>query len=240
MYRRNKIKWRESDKKLLAQRVRVFNAKRTRLIKQVPELEDILPKKQSVKDIEKLISTRADFKKAINKLNRFMKADATKIVVTKEGVRTTKYQVKEISINIRQINAQRKRLRERANVSTEKGTMGTIGKTNLNPKKNNYQNISKGSWSDYVELLDKQIFDSYYSDKDALYKENFMKGLENVFGDNTELKELFDSLTPAQLSELYYQDSTLQLDFVYGPEDEEVKAEYLKSHVLKWINEKAV
>lgn len=243
MSRRSKIKWRESDKKLLSQRVRIFNSKRARLIKQLPELEEILPKKQSVRELKKNIETRNDFKKTINKLNRFMKPDATKIVVTQEGVRTTRYQIREIAINVRIINAQRKRLRERANVSTEKGTMGTIGKSNLNPKKNNSQAVSKSSWDDYVKLLDKQIFDKYYTNKEVLYKRNFMKGLKEAFSGvkgYRELKKLFDSFTPEEITDMYYEDSTMQLDFIYGPEEAEVRIAYLKEHAIKWKNENSV
>lgn len=235
MSKKRKIKWRENDVKLLSQRVRVFNSKRSRLIKQVPELEDILPKKANVAELKGKIYSRNDYKKIINSLNRFMKPDATKIVVTKEGVRTTKYQVNEIAINIRSINAKRASLRKQANVSTYKGTMGTIGKNNLNPKKNNYNNISKGNWEDYIESLDKQIFDSYYLNKDEQYKSNLKKGIENVFGNQPEIQKIIDKANAKELVNLYYNDPTLNLDFVYGPEEEEVRLKYFKEHLLSGL-----
>ena len=89
MQKRYNIKWRDTDEKELAKMVRKFNAKRTRLLKQVPELEDFLPPKQSTKDIKNAVKTRRDFNNAMNSLDRFMRKGAEKPIVTKEGVKTT-------------------------------------------------------------------------------------------------------------------------------------------------------
>lgn len=98
MPRVSQIKWRDADKAELAKQVRRFNAKRTRLIKIVPELEDILPKKASVNEIRKNVVSRSDFNKQIASLKRFMEKGMEDTVTTKQGVVTTKYQLRELQI----------------------------------------------------------------------------------------------------------------------------------------------
>lgn len=209
------IRWRETDLKSLSNAVRTFNAKRTKLIKQVPELQEILPQKASVKELKSSISTRADFNRVINRLDRFKKKDATKIVVTKEGVRTTKYQVREIQIQKSQINRKRAELRKKANVSTEKGTMGAIHKMNLQPKKSDYNKIPKANWNDFVKLMEKQSMDSYYTDKEKIYKENYLKAIANVYGKNNSLYKFVKNIPPDILVSAYYDDPILQIEYVY-------------------------
>lgn len=183
MQKRYNIKWRESDEKELAKAVRKFNAKRTRLLKQVPELEEFLPAKISTKEIRERVKTRRDFKNELNSIERFMRKGAEKPIVTKEGIKTTAYEKKEIEFKVRAINARRAAERKRANVSTEKGTMGTIRENNLKPKQVDINKVKKSDWEKFKESVEKQARDSYFQDKYERYKENFMKGLENAFGE---------------------------------------------------------
>ena len=88
------IKWRDSDTKKLANAVRSYNAKRTRLLKQVPELDEFLPPKASTKEIRAGVKTRRDLENEIKSLKRFLKKGAEKPIVTKEGVKTTAYEKK--------------------------------------------------------------------------------------------------------------------------------------------------
>lgn len=236
MQKRYNIKWRESDEKELAKAVRKFNAKRTRLLKQVPELEEFLPAIISTKEIREQVKTRRDFKNKLNSIERFMRKGAEKPIVTKEGIRTTAYEKKEIEIKVRAINARRAAERKWANVSTEKGTMGTIRENNLRPKQVDINKVKKSDWEKFKESVEKQARDSYFQGKYERYKENFMKGLENAFGEKgKELQELAEQIPAEQLTQMYYDDPILQIDFIYDPLEMDVKIEAMTEHLTGYL-----
>lgn len=236
MQKRYNIKWRDTDKKELAKAVRKFNAKRTRLLKQVPELEEFLPPKASTKDIRKSVQTRRDLKNELNSLERFMRKGAEKPIVTKEGIKTTAYEKKEIAIKVRAINQRRAAELKKAAPSTEKGTMGTIRENNLKPKKYDIDKIKKSDWKKFVESVEKQSKDSYASDRYDRYKENFIKGLENAFGEKgSELIEIAKQINAETLTQMYYDDPILQIDFIYDPLEMQVKIDAMKEHLTDYL-----
>lgn len=236
MQKRYNIKWRDTDKKELAKAVRKFNAKRTRLIKQVPELEEFLPPKQSTKDIKNAVKTRRDFINALNSLERFMRKGAEKPIVTKEGVKTTEYEKREIEIKVRAINQRRAAELKKAAPSTEKGTMGTVRNNNLRPKKYDIDKIKKSDWKKFVESVEKQSKDSYNANKYERYKNNFMKGLENAFGEKgRELIDIVEQMNAETLVQMYYDDPILQIDFIYDPLEMEVKIDTMIDHLTAYL-----
>ena len=237
MQKRYNIKWRDSDEKELDKAVRKFNAKRTRLIKQVPELEEFLPPKASTKAIKESVKTRRDLNNELNSIDRFMRKGAEKPIVTKEGVKTTAYEKKELQIKIRAINNRRAAERKKANVSTEKGTMGTIRANNLQPKQVNIDKVKKSDWNKFVESVEKQARDSYASDKYERYKENFLKGLENAFGESgNDLIELAKQIDPETLSQMYFDDPILQIDFIYDPLEMQTKIDAMTEHLQGYLD----
>ena len=236
MQKRYNIKWRDSDEKELAKAVRKFNAKRTRLLKQVPELEEFLPPKASTKAIKESVKTRRDFNNELNSIERFMRKGAEKPIVTKEGVKTTAYEKKELQIKIRAINNRRAAERKKANVSTEKGTMGTIRANNLQPKQVDLDKVKKSDWNKFVESAEKQARDSYAADKYERYKENFLKGLENAFGENgKDLIKLAKQLDPETLTQMYFDDPILQIDFIYDPLEMQTKIDAMTEHIQGYL-----
>lgn len=237
MPKRYNIKWRDSDRKALATAVRKFNAKRTRLLKQVPELEDFLPKKASVKDIKDSIRTRRDFNNELKSLERFLVKGAEKPIVTKEGVKTTQYQKREIQIKVNAINARKRAELKKAAPSTEKGTMGTIRENNLLPKNADINKVRKSDWAKYVESVEKQSKDSYSDERIERYKENYLKGLETAFGEKgNRIKQLVSQLSGDVLMDMYYNDPVLQLDFIYDPLEMEVRIEAMEEHLQEYLN----
>lgn len=236
MQKRYNIKWRDTDEKELAKAVRKFNAKRTRLLKQVPELEEFLPPKASTKEIRKSVQSRRDLKNELNSLERFMRKGAEKPIVTKEGIKTTVYEKKEISIKVRAINQRRAAELKKAAPSTEKGTMGTIRENNLKPKQYDIDKIKKSDWKKFVESVEKQSKDSYASDRYDRYKENFIKGLENAFGEKgSELIEIAKQIDAETLTQMYYDDPILQIDFIYDPLEMQVKIDAMEEHLTGYL-----
>nr|DAO26671.1 MAG TPA: DNA terminal protein [Caudoviricetes sp.] len=238
MPKRYNIKWHESDEKELAKAVRKFNAKRTRLLKQVPELEDFLPDKLNVQDIKRETKTRSDFNKTLNSINRFMRKGAEKPIVTEQGVKTTQYEKNELQIKIRTINQRRAAERKRANVSTEKGTMGTIQANNLNPKKVDINKVKKSDWKKFVESVEKQSKDIYQKEKYDRYKENFIKGLQNAFGEKADqLVSMVEQIDPATLTQMYYDNPIIQIDFIYDPIEMQAKIEAMEEHLQGYLDQ---
>ena len=236
MQKRYNIKWRESDEKALAKAVRKFNAKRTRLIKQVPELEEFLPSKISTKEIREHVKTRRDLKNELNSIERFMRKGAEKPIITKEGIKTTVYEKKEISLKVGAINQRRAAELKKAAPSTEKGTMGTIRENNLKPKQYDIDKIKKSDWKKFVESVEKQSKDSYASDRYDRYKENFIKGLENAFGEKgSELIEIAMQIDGETLTQMYYDDPILQIDFIYDPLEMQVKIDAMEEHLTAYL-----
>lgn len=237
MPQRYNIKWRDSDRKALANAARKFNAKRTRLLKQVPELEDFLPEKVNVQDMKKSVKTRRDLNNLLKSLDRFLVKGAEKPIVTKEGVKTTQYQKRELQIKVNAINTRRRAELKKAAPSTEKGTMGTIRENNLLPKNADINKVKKSDWAKYVESVEKQSKDSYSDERIESYKKNFIKGLENAFGEKgNNLKQLAMQLSGDTLMEMYYNDPVLQIDFIYDPLEMQVKIEAMEEHLQEYLN----
>ena len=236
MQKRSKIKWRKSDEQELSKAVRKFNAKRTRLINKFPEMEEYLPDKLSVKDIRKNVQTRREFKNELKSIERFMRKGAEKPIVTETGIKTTVYEKKEVGIKVRTLNIRKTAERKKADVSTEKGTMGTIKANNLLPKKYDIDKIKKSDWDKFKQSVEKQIKDSYTSDRDSRYKENFLKGLDNAYGEKAEyLIELVKQIDPETLVQMYYDNPILQIDFIYDPIEMDAKIEAMEENFNEYL-----
>lgn len=237
MPQRYNIKWRDSDRKALANAARKFNAKRTRLLKQVPELEDFLPAKVNVQDMKESIKTRRDLNNLLKSLDRFLVKGAEKPIVTKEGVKTTQYQKRELQIKVNAINARRKAELKKAAPSTEKGTMGTIRENNLLPKNADINKVKKSDWAKYVESVEKQSKDSYSDDRMIRYKENYLKSFDTVYGEQgKKVRVRIEKLSPETFMDMYYADPVLQLDFNYDPLEAQVKLDLIDEHLDIFLN----
>lgn len=225
------IKWRKSDSEKISNTVRQFNAKITRTLKKHPEFAPYLPEKITVKELTANIRTRKDFNREVNSLSRFLKRGAEKPYTSKRGVKTTTWERKEIGYKVAQINRQRTIERKRANVSTYKGTMGSIQANNLNPKKYNIDKIRPQEWDKFIETVEKQTKSNYNYDKMKRYKENYIKGLYNVFGaKGNGIIGIVENIPPDEFTDLYYNDPVLQIDFIYDPIEVDLKIESIIEH----------
>jgi hypothetical protein len=223
MARRSSIKWRKIDKQKLSRTVQRFNAKLTRVAKKYPDYKDYLPQRANVADIKKGISTRQDFNRVVNSLSRFLKKGAEIPVTTKQGIKTTRWEIKETSIKVATINRARTALRKKADVSTYKGTMGSIKKNQLEPKKFNINTIKPSDWNMFIMGVEKQIKSNYYIEKNRQYKENYITALRNNFSPEhaANLISIVNKIPIEILGDLYYDNPSLQIDFIYDPLEEQ-------------------
>lgn len=236
MPRQYNIKWRKQDKQKVTNTVRQFNSKITRVLKKNPALKPYLPDRINAKELTKNIQTRSDFNREINSLGRFLKKGAETPITTDTGLRTTQWQRKEIGYKVANINRQRTAERKRANVSTFTGTMGTIQKNNLEPKQYDFNKIKPSDWNKFVQNVEKQVKENYFSEKNELYKQNYMTAISNVFNkeDSSKLLSIIQNIPAENLIDLFYSDPVLQIDFVYDPLEASVLAAHIENHLNEY------
>lgn len=232
MPRQYNIKWRNKDKTRLSNTVRQFNAKITRTLKKNPELAPYLPERLTVQGLRDKIQTRQDFNREIKSARRFLKPGAETPVTSATGIRTTRWEKREIGIKVGVINRIRNRELKKMNPTTEKGTMGTIRENNLRPKKYDIDKIKASDWDMFVYGVEKQIMSGYTAQKYELYKQNFIKAVKTAFGSKgTEIVEMAQSIPADILVELYYNDPVLQVEFIYNPLEMQIKIDNIVEHL---------
>lgn len=247
MDRRNNIRWGDSDKKKLAIAVANYNRKRTRLKKAGISPEQ-LPPKVLTKDIRENVITRNDLKREISSLERFMKDGAEELVTNKYGLTLTKYQVKEAQYMRDRINRYRKAEKERIGeleaksrgetLGYKRSIMETIRMNELKPKQFNFENIEKRHWEARWENLKKQATPHYIMlERNIDTKDNYLKALENVFGDNeaiNDLRELLDKVPIKKFIDTFYSDAQADFDYVYDTQSNDYD-EKVENVLNAWV-----
>lgn len=228
-----KIKWSKNDARKVANLVRQFNAKITRILKKNPSIASALPNRMNSQAIQKMYSqlNRADFNRWVNSTMRFLKKGADEIVTTKAGVKTTRWQLNEIRYNLQRINAERRARMERLQPSTRKGTMGAIKELELQPRRNLSQNIPDQYWEQYVRGIEKQVLSSYRTGRAEQYKRNYLTAMRTALGDQPELEEILAQIPAETVAEAYAQDPDLSINYLYYEYEIEEAVQNLKE---KW------
>lgn len=228
------IKWRDIDTQKLSKAVRNFNQKRRRLIAKNPELERYLPTPKSVRTLKKEIKTRSTFNNVINSLKRFSKKGSEKLISLKSGVVVTKYEKQEARYNFLRKERFKANIRKQANVSTEKGTMGTIREMNLAPSKFNIETVDSKRWRKFFNSLEKQGRSEYYTDKDKQYARNYKIALKQELGKfGDDILTLLDKIDFSVIVDGYYDEASLEINEPYTEKDKEENANYIYEN---WIN----
>lgn len=220
MPKRTKINWRSMDRAKLSTAVRIFNAKITRISKKNPSLIPFLPQRQNVDVIRSRIGTRRDFNRELKSLARFMEKGAETPITSKQGIKTTKWEQREYSLRVQQINRIRKEERQRAAPSTEKGTMGSIVSQNLRPKVFNFDKIKPSDWGMYKKGVDAQVSDLSLMTRIEKYKKNYLNAIlefTNTAENVDELYQLISYIPADVLYYAYYDDPLLQINFISDP-----------------------
>lgn len=250
MSREHSIRWRQSDEQELRRVVKNFNAKLTRLAKKNPDVINYLPDKISFADLKNTITTRKEFNRELNSLKRFTKRGSETIVTAKEsGLKTTKWEKNEVAIQVGIINRERTRKRkmlEKEEVTTRgqktnltRAQMSSIRMNELNKKTFNFDKIKKSDWKKYKETVKKQSHPNFQSEADNRLRENYIKGLKEVFGDTEETKKLEQQIMDMPLKDFitkFYKEQEATVTFIYDPIEASRKFSILKNDV--WNNEK--
>lgn len=233
MSRTSNIKWRKKDKQTISKTVQQFNAKITRTLKKHPEWADFMPERLTVQGLTEKIQTRKDYNREVRSVQRFLRKGAEAPFQSKSGIKTTRWEKREVGYKVAQVNRQRSIEAKRANVSTEKGTMGSIEANNLKPKKYNIDKIKPSEWDKFVNTVEKQVMSNYNYDKMVRYKENYLKAVVRNLGTEGKAKELYDyvsQLDPEFMYNVYYDDPVLQIQFTSDPLPADMIAESALEH----------
>lgn len=235
MQKTAKIRWKHNEKQLLKGEIAKFNARRRYAIKKNPDLINFLPT-LSYKEILNNITTRKDLKRILREINYSRTKDAFKLVNIGE-TKTTKWQLKVAKQRLANVNRRRAYERKRANVSTTKGTMGTIEQNNLKPKPFSIPSSQK-EWQKFLESLEKQSNDKYWNEKDERYKQNYMTAFANAYGGFsgyvTRLTNLFAGLSAYDIVQGMYWSPILNIKFIYDDMDEGGHSETAELIIETW------
>ena len=233
MPRTSNIKWRKKDKQTISKTVQQFNAKITRTLKKHPEWADFMPERLTVQGLTEKIQTRKDYNREVRSVQRFLRKGAEAPFQSKSGIKTTRWEKREVGYKVAQVNRQRTIEAKRANVSTEKGTMGSIEANNLKPKKYNIDKIKPSEWDKFVNTVEKQVMSNYNYDKMVRYKENYLQAVVRNLGTEGKAKELYEyvsQLDPEFMYNVYYDDPVLQIQFTSDPLPADMIAESALEH----------
>lgn len=237
MSKYHKIRWRESDEQELRRVVKNFNAKITRLAKNNPQIENVLPDKIKVAQLRELISTRQDLNRELNALKRFSKRGAEQIVNvpdTDYNLKITKWQKTEMNRRIGIINRKRKkRLEDIQNTEmTSRGEplgytrgqlgMGRVTENALKPmnaftRKMNQADL-KWKWKGIM----KESQSDFFTKKDFMLRENYIKALKQNYNVN-DIQDIIDEIESMDINEFLntFEQEGGTLEFAYPPNREQ-------------------
>lgn len=236
------IRWRKQDKTKLSRYISKFNASITRLSRKNPELADagILPEKLDINVVKYHISTRRDYNRIIQRIDRWFRPKARDIILTPAGTRTTRWEVQEARYSQQRINAQRKKVRSKFNVGERVSEQSNLQDISVADKWNNIRsNLAGGddienqqqSWKNFVHNLFIQESDNYNVMRLQNYYDNWISALyENFSVLNAQAIQNFieeRDISPAQLFEMVIKDERLSIAFVYSEEEEEQLAPFI-------------
>lgn len=229
MQRKPDIRWRKSDIEKLEREVKRFNAKISRLEKKPPELADVLPERVNKRDLMENIKYRSTFNRELRSLDRFSVRGAEKPITNKEGVTVTKWERKETAYKYAQWNRQLSQERKEAEYTDvtsqgkptglKRGEMGSVRMKSLEPRKVDFEKVkSSKEWDKLVARVDKNLSDDFTLQKMERFKQNYIQGLENVFGEyGKDLIEKIKELSPEVIVKTFYSEQEASIDFIYDP-----------------------
>lgn len=256
MSKRYNIKWTSDDDREIARAVKNFNAKIDYHAKKDPKNKSALPEKITAKAIKELIDTRQDLNRELNALKRFSKKGAEQIIIapdTDYNIKITKWQKEEMTRRASVINRRRKkRLEEIQDIEVKSGgkglgyTRGQIGmgradEVALSPVNAFTPKMNRTDLKFKFEQLKKESRDKYYTEREELLKENYLKGIrENYDTNDPDVKETIEAIEDMDFKEFYKTFQAEDPTFEYASQlptksDRKAYAQQLKS---AWVPKK--
>ena len=213
------IKWREKDIANLKKQINRYNRKRQRIAKKNPEFKEFLPPALNTKIERKNITTRREYNLLMNRINRFLNKKDLKYVTTSGGVKTTDYELRELSILNRRANLITRKERSKYNISPETGTMGTIQENNLIEREFHPEYFTQKGFNKLRRAIIKRSRANYYSDRNEQFKKNYLKAMQNKLRGGDNYKETYNRIKNMRADELikfYYENPSMDIHYIYS------------------------
>lgn len=197
-----KIRWQQSDKDDLRKAVKNFNAKISRLEKKNPELKNTLPERMSVKEIEKMVTSRQDLKRELNALRRFTRPGAEQLVDVPDSdynLKLTKWQRDEMSRRVGIINRKRKerydaikdvemtsrgeKLGYTVRQAQEAIGMGTIDANSTKPMNAFTPRMTRTDLKAKFNSIMKESQQNYWNEREQIMRETYIRTILENFAE---------------------------------------------------------
>lgn len=196
--KQSKIRWKRGDYITLGKAVSQFNKKINEL--QKDESKDYLPDTLEYKEVKENITSRKELNRIINSLRRFKKEGAEDLYKLESGQEITKWEKHEL---ILQRNIAEKRLKEELQQLNEPSYFGKFSRVQMGSEEARkieatLESIKKleskkGFDFDRIKNRIKYIGTSDYTLKKAyIFRENFMKELEDLKDNTPEFQKVYD------------------------------------------------
>lgn len=203
------VKYTSAENKELQRQVKNFNARLRRLQKSGKINPKLLPDKATVSDIKSRVNNRRDLKRELNSLKSFTNRSA-KVIVTSNGGAYTQWQRQNIEQKIKVVN------RREAQYRKKHPSLKTTKKSDK-PQKIVYDFDGKSiaDIKKFEEMLNKKLKQDYYSKREQQLRDNFIKSLITVYGDNDTTKDLINMINNMSLKDfitLYYKNENVDID----------------------------
>lgn len=238
------MRWRKKDVERLTTYVRKFNTSITKLSQRFPELADVglLPGRLSTREIRDSEISRKDFNRLLKKIDRWFQPKSRE-VITRNGIKMTRWEYQNALNDVQRINYNRSVLRKRANRSGRQARQ--VGEDKAVSKKlqelqsrihvDDYSEftpeMARQGWLNFTKTVSKQSTDEYYAQQSARYYDNYNTAIYENFSDpyDTSLANFLEDfrLSGEELFDLIGAYPQLDIDYMYGPEEEESKLEQI-------------
>lgn len=250
-----RLNWREADEKRLTAAVRKFNAKVDKLGSQMGEREKAaLPERASVKQLKKLIGTRADLREEIKALERFSKPGAEEIISVPGNdynLKTTKWQKEEMERRLPGINQKRAEKREKiAQLDmTSRGKKqgykrGQIGDDRLedhalDPVKAFTPKQNRPDLNMKFRQIIRESQSDYWDRRDEILRKNYIKGIEQNFkaSDAAGVIDIIENMDFSEFRKIFEAEGG-NFEPLYPPRDDEEYQGYLSALKATWDPQK--
>ena len=250
-----RFKMTERDEKRANAAIKKFNAKIAEVGAGMKEREKAaLPERASIKQLRKLVGTRADLNAEIKALERFLQPGAEEIVLVPGNdynLKTTKWQKEEMEARLPGINERRAEKREKiANLDlTSRGKKqgykrGQVGKDRVEdhvldpivaftPKQNRDDLNMK-----FRQILRESQGD-YWDRRDEILRKNYIKGIEENYkaADVAGVISIIENMDFSEFRKIFEAEGG-NFEPLYPPRGDEEYQGYLSALKATWDPQK--
>lgn len=246
--------WREQDEAELTKAVRKFNAKITRLEKEMGQREKAaLPERASAKQLKRLIGTRQDLRRELKALERFSKEGTEELVEipgNDYNLKVTKWQKEEMTRRAPVINRKREEKRNKLaqvdmtsrgeKLGYKKGQigMGRAEEHALDPIEPFTDKMNRPDLRMKFRQIMRESQSDYWDRRDEILRKNYIKGIEQNFP--TGAADIVAKIEDMDFTEFrkIFEAEGGKFEHLYPPRGEEEYQEYLSALRATWDPQK--